>query len=120
MEFIQKSIQMDREKYSAQTQIALEDDINITDAKPDVYQLVTEKGQADVEEVRAMEDHVHVKGTLRFTVLYIADEEPRRAACMEGALPFEERVFMDGVQAGDSVCVKTALEDLSEIGRAHV
>ena len=57
MEFIQKSIQMDREKYSAQTQIALEDDINITDAKPDVYQLVTEKGQADVEEVRAMEDH---------------------------------------------------------------
>lgn len=113
MEFIQKSIQMDREKCSAQTQITLEDDINITDAKPDVYQLVTEKGQADVEEVRAMEDHVHVKGTLRFTVLYIADEEPRRAACMEGALPFEERVFMDGVQAGDSVCVKTALEDLS-------
>ena len=86
MEFIQKSIQMDREKCSAQTQITLEDDINITDAKPDVYQLVTEKGQADVEEVRAMEDHVHVKGTLRFTVLYIADEEPRRAACMEGPL----------------------------------
>lgn len=60
-----------------------------------------------------MEDHVHVKGTLHFSVLYIADEEVRRPACMEGALPFEERVFMDGVQAGDSVCVKTALEDLS-------
>lgn len=113
MEFIQKSIQMDREKCSAGTQIALEDDINITDAKPDVYQLVTEKGHVDVEEVRAMEDHVHVKGTLHFSVLYIADEEVRRPACMEGALPFEERVFMDGVQAGDSVCVKAALEDLS-------
>lgn len=113
MEFIQKSIQMDREKCSAQTQITLEDDINITDAKPDVYQLVTEKGQADIEEVRAMEDHVHVKGTLHFSVLYIADEEVHHAACMEGALPFEERVFMDGVQAGDSVCVKTTLEDLS-------
>lgn len=113
MEFIQKSIQMDREKCSAGTQITLEDDINITDAKPDVYQLVTEKGRADVEEVRAMEDHVHVKGTLHFSVLYIADEEVRRPACMEGALPFEERIFMDGVQAGDSVCVQAVLEDLS-------
>ena len=30
MEFIQKSIQMDREKCSAQTQITLEDDINLS------------------------------------------------------------------------------------------
>ncbi|MDO4292445.1 MAG: DUF3794 domain-containing protein [Eubacteriales bacterium] len=113
MDLIQKSIHMDQIKCQAGTQITLEDDINITDAKPDVYQLVTEQGQIDLEEVRAMEDHVHVKGALRFRVLYISEEEGHRPACMEGTLPFEERVFLDGAEASDSVTVRTALEDLS-------
>lgn len=113
MEFMQKSIHMDQIKCSASTQVTIEDDINITDAKPDVYQLVMEQGDVDVEEVRAVEDHVHVKGTLKFRVLYLADEDVHRPACMEGALHFEEQVFMDGVSGNDSVTVRTGLEDLS-------
>lgn len=113
MDLIQKNIHMDRIKCKASTQVTIEDDINITDAKPDVYQLVTEQGSVDIEEVRAVEDHVHVKGVLKFQVLYLSDEEVHHPACMEGELPFEEQVFMDGVGANDSVTVKTALEDLS-------
>lgn len=113
MEFIQKSIHMDRIKCAASAQIALEDDINITDAKPDVYQLIMEQGQVDVEEMRAVEDHVHVKGTLKFCVLYLSDEEVRRPACMEGSLRFQESVFMDGVAGSDNVQVRPVLEDLS-------
>ncbi|MDO4331824.1 MAG: DUF3794 domain-containing protein [Eubacteriales bacterium] len=113
MELIQKNIHMDRIKCSASTQATIEDDINITDAKPDVYQLVMEQGTVDIEEVRAVEDHVHIKGTLKFQVLYLSDEEVHHPACMEGSLPFEEQVFMDGVSANDSVTVRPALEDLS-------
>lgn len=113
MELIQKSIHMDQIKCEAGTQVTIEDDINITDAKPDVYQLVTEQGTVDIEEVRAMEDHVRVKGVLKFQVLYISDEETHRPACMEGMLPFEEQIFMDGASASDSVAVKPVLEDLS-------
>ncbi|MBQ7841555.1 MAG: DUF3794 domain-containing protein [Lachnospiraceae bacterium] len=113
MEFIQKSIHMDQMKCAASAQVTLEDDINITDAKPDVYQLVMEQGQVDIEEVRAVEDHVHVKGTLKFQVLYISDEEVRCPACMEGMLSFSESVFMNGVSASDNVQVKPVLEDLS-------
>lgn len=113
MELIQKSIHMDQIKCSASTQVTIEDDINITDAKPDVYQLVTEQGDVEIEEVRAMEDHVHVKGILKFCVLYISDEEVHHPAAMEGSLPFEEQIFMDGVSASDSVTVKPVLEDLS-------
>lgn len=113
MELIQKNIHMDRIKCRASAQVTIEDDINITDAKPDVYQLVMEQGSVDIEEVRAVEDHVHVRGVLKFQVLYLSDEEVHHPACMEGMLPFEEQVFMDGVSANDSVTVKTALEDLS-------
>lgn len=113
MELIKKSIHMDQQKCSASTQITIEDDINITDVKPDVFQLVTEQGSVDIEEVRAVEDHVHIRGTLKFQVLYISDEEAHRPACMEGGISFSETVYMDGVAAGDAVTVRTALEDLS-------
>lgn len=113
MELIQKTIHMDQVRCSAVTQVTMEDDINITDAKPDVYQLVTEQGSVSIDEVRAVEDHVHVKGSLRFQVLYLSDEEVRRPACMEGTLHFSETVFLDGVCAGDAVTVRPTLEDLS-------
>ena len=113
MELIQKAIHMDQIKCSAVTQVTIEDDINITDSRPDVYQLVTEQGSVNIDEVRAVEDHAHVKGSLRFQVLYLSDEEVRRPACMEGTLTFSETVFLDGVSAGDAVTVKPVLEDLS-------
>ena len=43
MELIRKNIHIDRVKCRAGTQVALEDDINITDIRPDVYQLVQER-----------------------------------------------------------------------------
>ena len=55
--------------------LQLEDDVNIADAKPDVYQVVTQQGHVELEEVRASDGHVHVKGVLHFKVLYLADEE---------------------------------------------
>ncbi len=113
MELIQKTIHMDQLKCSAVTQVTVEDDINITDSKPDVYQLVTEQGSVSIDEVRAVEDHAHVKGSLRFQVLYLSDEEVRRPACMEGTLHFSETVYLDGVSASDAVTVRSALEDLS-------
>ena len=53
MEFLKKSIHMDQIGCEEQTQITLEDDVNIADAKPDVYQVVTQQGHVELEEVRA-------------------------------------------------------------------
>jgi len=113
LELLRKNIHMDRIKGEAQTQIVLEDDINITDAKPDVFMLVTEKGDIQTEEIRVMEDHVHVRGKLHFCVFYLSDEEIHRPASMEGTLPFEEKIFVKGIAGGDNAVVETSLEDLS-------
>ena len=104
---------MDRMKCQARTQIALEDDINIADVKPDVFSLVTEQGEVEIEEVRAMEDHVLVKGKLHFCILYLSDEDVRRPAGMEGTMAFEERMFAKGMQNGDTVSTQGTVEDLS-------
>ena len=113
MELVRKNIHMDQIKCKAGTQITLEDDINITDAKPDVYQLIMEQGEIEIEEMRPVADHVHIRGKLHFEVLYLSDEDVRRPACMQGVLPFEEQVYMEGVTANDGVTVRKELEDLS-------
>ena len=68
MELIKKNIHMDRIKCKASTQITMEDDINITDSRPDVYQLIEEQGEVVIDEIRAVQDHVYVKGKLEFSV----------------------------------------------------
>ena len=113
MEFLKKSIHMDQIGCEEQTQITLEDDVNIADAKPDVYQVVTQQGHVELEEVRASDGHVHVKGVLHFKVLYLADEETHHPACMEGELAFEEQILMGSVSGTDQVQAQAILEDLS-------
>ena len=105
MELTTKNIHMDRIKCEMQTQVALEDDINIADVKPDVFALVTEKGEVEIEEIRAAEDHVTVKGKLRFCILYLSDEDVHHPAGMEGNLGFEEKLFLKGVLPSDAVTV---------------
>ena len=115
MEFLKKSIHMDQIGCEEQTQITLEDDVNIADAKPDVYQVVTQQGHVELEEVRASDGHVHVKGVLHFKVLYLADEETHHPACMEGELAFEEQILMGSVSGTDQVQAQAILEQQKQI-----
>ena len=97
---------MDRIKCKASTQITMEDDINITDSRPDVYQLIEEQGEVVIDEIRAVQDHVYVKGKLEFSVLYLSDDDVRRPASMQGSIPFDEQIYMEGVAPTDSVSIK--------------
>lgn len=113
MELVKRNIHMDRMKSKASTQITLEDDINISDSKPDAFSLILDRGNIVIEEVKVTNDHAALKGKLAFTVLYLTEGEDADIACMEGSIPFEEQVNMEGVQNGDHVQVKCDLEDMS-------
>ncbi len=113
VELIRKNIHMDRVKCKAATQVTMEEDINISDQKPDAFRLITEKGRIMVEEVRPVTDNVVVRGKLCYSILYLSDEEDKNLCCMEGTIPFEERVHMEKVTANDTVSIKNQLEDLS-------
>lgn len=112
MELIRKNIHMDRLKCKAGTQVALEDDVNISDNKPDASELISRQGNVKLEEIKVTEDHVNVKGKLYFSVLYLSDEGERRFYCMDGSIPFDEQIYAEGVRNGDAVTVHSDIEDL--------
>jgi len=98
--------------------MTLEDDVIISDSRPDAARLIMDRGNVVIEEVKVTDDHVSVKGRLSFHVLYLtekrtADSGRSDVAFMEGAIPFEEMVFMEGIRGGDGVNVSWELEDLS-------
>ena len=73
MEFLKKSIHMDQIGCEEQTQITLEDDVNIADAKPDVYQVVTQQGhvelRAEAPRDRARECRQRIFGNARLLIV---------------------------------------------------
>lgn len=113
MELIKKNIHMERTKCRGNSQITLEEDVNISDHKPDAAKLITEKGTIMIEELHPQADYVNVKGTLEYCTLYLTDEKIRYPQCLEGKIPFEEKIHLEGVTSGDMVQIKTSLEDLS-------
>lgn len=116
MELMKRNIHMDALRGKASMQITLEDDVIISDSKPDVAKLILDRGNVIIEEVRVLDDHVKVKGRLEFFVLYRAENaehEKADVADMAGMLPFDETIFMEGVKGGDEVAVDWELEDLS-------
>lgn len=113
MELIKKNIHMDRVKCRAVSQISLEEDLNIPENKPDVGSLIYQKGQVQIDEVKPTADHVSVRGKLFFRVLYQSREAGRELVCVEGKIPFEEQMYLEGAMSTDNVYVTGQIEDLT-------
>ena len=113
MELIKRNIHMDCQKCKASLQTTLEKDINISDLKPDASKLIMDRGNVVIEEVKVTDDHVGVKGKLMFYILYLTEGDKADVAAMEGEIPFEEQLYMEGVQSGDEVRVDFEIEDLT-------
>ena len=95
MELIKKYIHMNREKGKAVTQITLDDDFNLPDTKPDLIRIILEKGEISLDEATITQDHVWLKGVLRFSLLYRSDQEDGKISGGSGG----------GVEAGGNVQV---------------
>lgn len=113
MELLKKNIHMDRISAEAVTQITLEDDINIPENKPDVNSLNLEKGVLVIEEIRPGTDVVNVRGKLLFSILYHTLEGGSSLSLLEGNIPFEERIILQGTAPSDAVAVEGEVEDLT-------
>lgn len=113
MELIKKYIHMNREKGKAVTQITLDDDFNLPDTKPDLIRIILEKGEISLDEATITQDHVWLKGVLRFSLLYRSDQEDGKISSMNGEIPFQESLAIDGANEYDTAKLKWEMEDLS-------
>ncbi len=113
MELIRRNIHMDRIRVQAVTQFTLEDDVNLPENKPDISALNLEKGEILIDEIRPGTDSVMVRGRMLFMVLYHTQEEESSLVLLEGKLPFEEKINIQGVAPGDTVVVDGDVEDIT-------
>ncbi len=113
MELIKKNIHMDRIRSRATSQITIEDDMNVPDNKPDIERIVYDKGRVQIDEIKTSADRAQINGKLEFFCLYITNEEGRKVRVLEGSIPFQEQIYIEGLKNGDSVNVKADIEDLT-------
>lgn len=113
MELLKKNIHMDYRKCGTLTQMTLEDDMNIPDKCPDVSKILMNKGNVKLDEIKATQDHVTLRGKFLFQVLYCSDEWNNRLSKVYGSIPFEEQVYLEGVSREDNVSASSVIEDLT-------
>ena len=112
MELVNSKISMDEIKSRGVTQIALEDDKNLQDDKLDIGRVLRKKGFVKMDECRLSGDHVMLKGRLLYSILYQSEKDNLMDA-VEGELPFEEQLGMEGLTSEEQLIVNTELEDLT-------
>ncbi len=113
MDLAKKYIHMNREKGKAITQITLDDDFNVPDMKPDMIRIILDKGELKLDETTITQDHVWLKGVLKFSLLYRSDQEEGKINTMNGEIPFQESLAIDGANEYDTAKLKWEMEDLS-------
>ena len=113
MELIKRNIHMDRVKTEAVTQFTLEDDMNVPENKPDISALNLEKAEIIIDEIKPGVDCVTVRGRLSFVLLYHTNEEGSSLVTLDGKMPFEDRINLQGASPTDTVVVEGEVEDLT-------
>jgi hypothetical protein len=113
VDLIKKNIHMNKLKCKSTLQLTLDDDFNVPDVKPDIDQIITGQGDIKINEIKAMNGKLLVKGALAFNVLYLCDGDQRPINNISGEIPFDEAINMDITCSDDDPIVKWDLEDLS-------
>lgn len=108
-----KEYRIIRQKSSAVSQITLDEDYNVPDTRPDVGRMIQKKGNVQIQKVRISDGKAGLTGKLYFCLLYVSDDDERRITCLEGALPLEETLNLEGLKDGDKIRLKWDVEDLS-------
>ena len=97
---------------SVSLQVTLEQDYNVPDNKADIEKMIVENGDIQIQNVKSMPDKMIVKGSLFWRMVYLKDRQSCRLEHMEGELPFEEIVNMDGLTEDAVVRVDCDMEDM--------
>ena len=113
MEIKKTNVHIEQVKECITSQFVLEQDINLAETRPDIAAICMRRARLVVEEIRPYTDVVQVKGSLEYSILYQTEGDGCRLDRLEGALPFEETIHMQGVSAGDTVKADSVVEDFS-------
>lgn len=110
MDFLYRSIHMEQKKWETSTQMTIEEDMIVPDAKGDCLAVLLKDATLIVDETRVGRDQVVLKGCLKYQILYETGGGGRLEQLI-GDLPFEEVVNVSGATPGDLATAKGVIED---------
>ena len=113
MELKKQSVRQNIEKAKEFLQITLDDDYIIKDNKPDALKIICSHGMAEIEDKRISGESVWITGKLIFSVLYRSDDIDKKPEALKAAIPFQEKVYVAGIEESDRINVNCKVEDLS-------
>lgn len=111
MKMIKESKKQEILKNATTITIPIETDINILDSKPDARQVIFDKIQPKVEEIKVGTNKVWVKGKLMYQILYRTEKAEELIASMSGEVPFMEEIYLEGVDSADQVMCQARIEN---------
>ena len=112
MELKKLNLHMDRIKCRINTQITLEEDKNISDRNPDAVSILMDHGKIVIEEVRPMTDNVLLRGKFLYEVLCQSDMPEKRLYRVQGEIPWEEKIKVEGMESMDTPKIEATIEDM--------
>ena len=113
MDLVKKNIHMEHTKANTATQLTFDEDMNLSENKPDCSEICFSRGWVETTDIKPLMDEVRVAGNLCFHLLYHTEENGCSLVRWEGKLPFEEKIHMDGVKPSDMVQVNGDVEDMT-------
>ena len=95
------------------TQITFEDDYIVRDNKPDVGEIICVKGIPVLEEQKVMNGSMWLSGKVTYHMLYQDETEEQGLNLMEGTIPFQEKMNIDGLAENSRPRIMLMLEEIS-------
>jgi hypothetical protein len=112
MDLEKRYVTLTRQNGKAVSQMTLEADQNVPDQKPDIFRVIHRQGEFQEEELKGEAGKVRVRGIFLYRILYLAEDTARSPQLLEGSIPVDETVFVNGMEEGDALDFRWELEDL--------
>lgn len=113
MELVKKKIHSDKIISKVALQTSLEEDINVSDSKADVTDIIFYDSSVSIEDVKVGMNKVWIKGRIFYQILYQTENtEENVIDVMQGDLPIAEEIFMENVDSQNKVICKAEIESM--------
>ena len=114
MELMKKGMRTTYSLGDTMTQVALDDDFNVPDIKPDINKILKSIGEVQLDSVQNVDGKLLVSGKLLFKVLYATGQGAQAPVdCIKGELPIHETLYLPEESEHADVHIQTQIEDLS-------
>lgn len=111
MELLKKEVNQNITKYKTYMQMTFEDDYVVKDTLPDVGRIISKQASIQIDEKRTVNDSVWINGTIKFEILYVAENALAMLERLEGEIPFQEKVNLTEDGDGDNTSIYPIIED---------